>query len=167
MKVDISLQKPTKNNAKHIYNLVKDTQILDINSEYLYLLQCTHFADTCIVATIDSKIIGFVSGYIKPSCNDTLFIWQVGVSKDYRGHIIASKMLLALLNREHLQGITTLETTVSPSNHASQRVFEKLSQKLNASIVQTSYFETDDFNNAHEAEILYTIKPKEKNYENI
>jgi len=162
MKVDINLQKPTKNDAKHIYKLVKDTKVLDLNSEYLYLLQSTHFKETCIVAKVEAQIVGFVSGYIKPNAPHTLFIWQVGVDSTYRGNDIAGKMLRGLLAYENLQNITTIETTISPSNQASQRVFTKLTQSLDASITQSEYFGIEDFNHAHEAEILYTIRLKKE-----
>ncbi|MEA2028473.1 MAG: GNAT family N-acetyltransferase [Campylobacterota bacterium] len=101
MQGHLVLRKPIKSDAKYIYKLVQDTKILDINSEYLYLLQSTHFANNCIVATIDEKIVGFVSGYIKPNHPDRLFIWQVGVDSDFRGRDIAGKMLKKLLEYDN------------------------------------------------------------------
>jgi len=158
MSLDIILRKPIKNDANYIYKLVQDTKVLDINSEYLYLLQSTHFADNCIVATVEEKIVGFVSGYIKPNHPDRLFIWQVGVESDYRGNDIAGKMLRGLLAYDNHYAISIIETTISPSNKASQRVFEKLAQELDATLDKSRFFEIEDFTYAHEEEILYTIK---------
>lgn len=152
------LRKLTKDDAKHIYRLVQDTKVLDINSEYLYLLQATHFANNCIVATIDENIVGFISGYIKPNHPDTLFIWQVGVDSNYRGRDIAGKMLHSLVDYDNHHRVSIIETTISPSNKASQRVFEKFAKAYNTGVEKSRFFEIEDFTYAHEEEILYTIK---------
>ena len=84
-KIDISIRYPRKNDASEIYNLVKNSKVLDLNSEYLYLLQSTHFIDTCSVAICDEEVVGFVSGYKLPNNQNTLFIWQVAVDEKFRG----------------------------------------------------------------------------------
>ena len=57
-----TIREPEKNDAKHIYDLVKKSKVLDLNSHYLYLLQTTHFKNSCSVALFENQIIGFVSG---------------------------------------------------------------------------------------------------------
>jgi L-2,4-diaminobutyric acid acetyltransferase len=160
MSFDIILRKPVKNDAKKIYNLVKDTKVLDLNSEYLYLLQATHFNEYCAVAQEDEKIIGFVSGYLEPGHNHIYFVWQVAVDENYRGKGIASKLITEILGRDELKGVKTIHTTISPSNRSSQRVFEKLTRDINGEISSEVMFEVSDFNNAHEDEVLYKIDLK-------
>lgn len=159
-KLDIKLRVPNKDDAKKIYNLVKDTNVLDVNSEYLYLLQTTHFKEYCCVATLDDSIVGFTSGYIIPDRNDTLFIWQVAVDEIARGNGLAGKMLVDILQRDHLKNITTIHTTISPSNNSSKRLFEKLSKQYGVSFKSETMFKIEDFNNAHEDEVLYKIELK-------
>jgi L-2,4-diaminobutyric acid acetyltransferase len=159
MQLEIILRKPEKRDAKQIHILVKKTKILDVNSEYLYLLQATHFRDTCCVAQVDHEIVGFVSGYICPQDNDVFFVWQVGVDDRYRGKNMAGKMIAHLLGSESLKGIKYIHTTISPSNKASQRVFHKLANELHTAISEEIMFEVSDFNHAHEDEVLYKIGP--------
>lgn len=52
-----------------------------------------------------------------------------------------------------------INTTVSPSNNSSIRVFEKLTEELKTKIINKSFFEKEDFNNSHEEEVLYEIGP--------
>jgi L-2,4-diaminobutyric acid acetyltransferase len=163
MSFDIILRKPNKNDAKHIYNLVKSTKILDVNSEYLYLLQSTHFKDCCGVAVENEKIIGFVSGYIHPTLNDVFFVWQVAVDENFRGKGIAQRLINEILSRKNMADITKIHTTISPSNKSSQRLFEKLTQNIEGEISSETMFEVSDFNNAHEDEVLYEIKLKKEN----
>lgn len=158
--MDIKLRVPTKDDAKEIYNLVKDTNVLDVNSEYLYLLQTTHFKEYCCVATMDDSVVGFTSGYLIPDQQDTLFIWQVAVDSKARGNGLAGKMIVELLQRESLKDVQTIHTTISPSNSSSKRLFEKLSKQYGVSFENETMFKINDFNNAHEDEVLYKIQLK-------
>lgn len=157
--IDITLRKPKKSDAKQIFKLVDGTNVLDLNSEYLYLLQTTYFKDTCAVALVEDEVIGFVSGYIDPRDKNVLFIWQVGVNSKYRGRSVAKNLIIHILDSISTQGIKYIHTTISPSNSSSQRVFEKLANEFNADIQKESFFELEDFIDAHEEEILYKIGP--------
>ncbi len=158
--MNIVLKKPMKKDAKYIYELVKDTKILDLNSEYLYLLQATHFRDTCVIAEDKGDICGFVSGYIIPTEPHIFFIWQVGVDAKYKGHGIAGKMIMDILGRKELSHITQIHTTISPSNIASTRVFEKFADKYGIDFERETMFKVADFSNSHEDEVLYKIRLK-------
>ncbi|MGE4382022.1 MAG: diaminobutyrate acetyltransferase [Arcobacter sp.] len=154
------LRKPDKNDSKEIFQLIKSVGTLDLNSQYLYLLQTTHFQNTCSVAIYNKKIVGFVSGYIIPDDKETLFIWQVAVSNEVRGQNLAMKIILDIFNKNNTSNnIKYILSTVSPSNKASQRVFEKIANKLNTKIENKTLFSIDDFFDAHEEEIQYLIGP--------
>jgi len=157
-KNDIVLRKPRKEDGKKIHKLVESTKVLDVNSEYLYLLQSTHFQDLCSVATYEDKVIGFVSGYIIPNEPSTLFIWQVAVDSDFRGNDLARRLIMEIIQREELN-INYLHTTVSPSNNASIRVFEKLAEHFKTNMKSAEFFTADDFEHQHEEEVLYKIGP--------
>ena len=158
--MSISIREPIKSDAKYIYQLVKDTNVLDVNSEYLYLLQTTHFREFCSVALLEDEIVGFTSGYLIPNKEDTLFIWQVAVDSKARGQGVAGKMIMGILQRESAKNVKTIHTTISPSNSSSQKLFEKLSQNYGVSFEKETMFEISDFNDAHEDEVLYKIELK-------
>ena len=157
----IIICKPKMEDAVKIYNLVKDTKVLDLNSEYLYLLQTTHFRDFCSIAISGDKLIGFVSGYMIPNENGILFIWQVAIDSDFRGNDLARRLILNIIKNNSLN-IKYLHTTVSPSNKASLRVFEKVAQYYHTNISSHKYFEANNFSKIHEEEVLYKIGPINK-----
>lgn len=160
-KSEINICKPSKKDAQKIYKLVKSTKVLDVNSEYLYLLQTTHFRDICSVATYEDKVIGFVSGYMIPNEPNTLFIWQVAVDSDFRGNDLARRLIMDIIQREDLN-VNYLHTTVSPSNNSSIRVFEKVANHYETQMNSMEFFEASDFTNQHEEEVLYKIGPFKK-----
>lgn len=156
----IDLRRPTKNDASAIHRLVSQCPPLDLNSLYTYLLLTEHFAATCIVAQGDGATLGFVSAYTPPARPDVLFIWQVAVHEQARGRGLAKRMLEALLRRPDVAGVRYLETTVSPGNAASRRVFDLLAQELGAAINETPLFGRAMFGpQAHDDEPLLRIGP--------
>lgn len=160
----IRFELPSKSDGMAIYQLVKSCPPLDLNSSYLYFLQATHFAETCVLARQDAEILGFVSGYIHPQEPNTLFIWQVAVAEAARGQGLAKQLLLNLIQRDNLTQINKVITTISPSNKASQGVFTSFANQYGLT-VQTEEFLTEmdfissdsDQNQDHEAEELYSI----------
>lgn len=155
---EIKICKPKRGQASQIYKLVEKTKVLDLNSEYLYLLQTTHFKDVCSVAIYEDKVIGFVSAYMIPTEPNTLFIWQVAVDEAYRGNDLARRLIMEILQRDELN-VNYLHTTVSPSNKSSIRVFEKVASFYKTEMLNEEFFESSDFLNQHEKEVLYKIGP--------
>ena len=103
-----TIREPEKIDAKQIYDLVKKSKVLDLNSHYLYLLQTTHFKNSCSVALFENQIVGFVSGYYLPNENDTLFIWQVAVDENHRGKNLALNLREPLIinYQEHFSNLS-------------------------------------------------------------
>jgi L-2,4-diaminobutyric acid acetyltransferase len=158
---NIVIRKPEKSDAIEIYDLVKNSKVLDLNSEYLYLLQSTHFSPTSSVALYENKIIGFVSGYLIPEQVNDLFVWQVAVDEKFRGNDIARRLIMNIVKRDSLN-IHNIQTTVSPSNNSSLRVFKKVADELGTKIEGSKFFESNDFKDSHEEEVLYKIGPFNK-----
>lgn len=155
----INFRSPTPQDAKAIHKLVEDSKVLDVNSKYCYALIGLHFSQTSIVATCEDKIIAFVSAYLPNNSTDSLFIWQIAVSKEFQKQGLALKMLEYLNKQEKLQNIRFLQQTISPSNKASLKLFTSLAKKLNCKIDKQSLFSKEIFGQDHEEEDLYIIGP--------
>ncbi|MDP1673157.1 MAG: diaminobutyrate acetyltransferase [Burkholderiales bacterium] len=154
------LREPCITDGAAIHGLVRACPPLDLNSPYAYLLLCAHHAQSCVVAEQDDEPVGFISAYRRPDQADTVFIWQVAVAAAARGQGLALRMLEHLLARPALAGCRWLETTVTPSNAASRRVFESLATRLNARCAERTFFSKEDFQDPHhEPEMLMRIGP--------
>jgi L-2,4-diaminobutyric acid acetyltransferase len=154
------LREPKLTDSEAVYELVRDCKPLDLNSRYLYMLVATHFSRTSIVAEEDGELVGLISGYVPPDNLEVLFVWQVAVAARMRGKKLALKMLLSLLGRENLKGVSSMQTTVTPSNIASRKFFERCASRLGADLEIEPWFTRDLFgNDAHEDEELFRIGP--------
>lgn len=156
---DITFRTPHLADGQEIYALIRRSPPLDLNSRYLYFLQASHFADTCVIAESEQRIVGFISAYCKPNEPDNLFVWQVAVDESMRGRglgVLLLEQLVALQNRSELKRISA---TISPSNIASQKLFTRFASQHGYQVHKESYIEAEQFGeDAHEAEELYTLK---------
>lgn len=151
---------PRVEDGKSIWKLVRSSGVLDLNSVYCYLLLCRHNRETCAVAESRGRVVGFVTGYLPPGRDDTLFIWQIGVDSALRGRNHATRLLLELLQRGICREVSFLETTVAPSNRASRALFAALAKRLNSEILEQPCFDAETFPDGnHESENLLRIGP--------
>jgi L-2,4-diaminobutyric acid acetyltransferase len=159
----IHLRPPRITDGKSVHALIAGSPPLDTNSLYLNLLQCTHFAETCVIAEQTGSTaapLGFISGYLVPERPRTLFIWQVAVAQQARGLGLAKAMLLELIARPACAAIDHVETTITESNSASWRLFRSLARTLECPFERQSCFDRDEhLDGVHESEVLVTIGP--------
>ena len=158
----VAYRKPTLADAAAVHALIDECKPLDLNSRYAYMLLCTHFADTCAVAERDGNLLGFVSGYRKPSDDAVLFVWQVAVSPRARGQGVGKELLEEIAARPEQAQVRYLEATIGPSNRASWALFTSFATKHGAACAKEALFEPKDFGGQeHEAEQLLRIGPFE------
>ncbi len=138
---DIGFRKPVAEDGPAITALIAACPPLDGNSAYCNLLQCSDFADSCIVAERDGEIVGWISGYRPPSRAGELFVWQVAVSQRARGMGLAGRMLDQLANRPELQPIRHITTTVTAENQASWALFEGAARRRGAVLQRRRRFD--------------------------
>lgn len=156
----VHLRKPDLEDGAGVYDLIAASPPLDLNSSYCYFMFCSYFRDTSVIAESDGKTAGFISAYIVPGSEDTLFVWQVAVSADFRKMGLAGRMISAILERKNASDIRYIETTVTPSNRPSSAFFYSLAEKLNVSLKESMYIPAGLFpGEEHEDEVLYRIGP--------
>ncbi len=157
---ELRLRRPTVSDGAAIWALVRESGVLEPNTCYAYLLLCTHFAETCLVAERGGRLLGFVLGYRPPTRPEAVFVWQVGVRADCRGEGLGKRLLGRLVELPGCADATFLEATVAPSNEASNRLFLGFARELGVPCELERGFESADFGPLeHEAEPLYRIGP--------
>ncbi len=158
--MSITIRKPILTDGHPIYELARLSKPLDLNSLYSYLLIPAHFDSTSAVAETGRDIVGYVSAYIHPHQEDTIFIWQIAVHPIMRGRGLATSMLKNILKRGELSHISFLEATITPSNKRSRYLFQGLAEQLNADYKESIFLDSKLFGDTyHEVEKLLRIGP--------
>ncbi|WP_091803210.1 diaminobutyrate acetyltransferase [Prauserella marina] len=155
----VVIESPSKADGAALWRIARDSKKLDLNSSYAYVLWCLDFADTSVVARVDGKTVGFVIGYRRPAVADAALVWQVAVDDSQRGRGLAGKMLDALFARLADEGVRYLDTTITPDNEASIRLFESFAKRWEATLERSPLLAADDFPDTHEREDLFHIGP--------
>lgn len=157
---EITLRPPTELDAAPLWNLIAEVGGLERNTCYAYLLLCTHFASSSLVATRDTRLVGFVLGYRPPSHPDSMFVWQVGVHPDARGHGLATRLLEAFAELPAHRECRFLEATVGTSNEGSRALFRGFAHRRGLPCEEGPGFGAALFASAnHEDEDLFRIGP--------
>ncbi|GAA2236093.1 diaminobutyrate acetyltransferase [Streptomyces amakusaensis] len=157
-----------------IWRMARDSEVLDLNSSYSYLLWCRDFAATSLVARDpDGEPVAFVTGYIRPDRPRALVVWQIAVDRAHRGRGLAGTLLDALTARVAKErGVREVETTVTPDNTASDRLFVAYAERHGLPLEREVLFDgalfpKDSGDSAdggppavpHQPEVLYRIGP--------
>lgn len=153
---------PRVEDGAAIWRIARDSEVLDLNSSYSYLLWCRDFAATSVVARgRDGEPIAFVTGYVRPDRPEALVVWQVAVDKAHRGRGLAGVLLDALTAKvAGGRGVREIETTITPDNTASDRLFTSYAQRHDAPLSREVLFDGGLFpEGTHQPEVLYRIGP--------
>jgi L-2,4-diaminobutyric acid acetyltransferase len=156
---ELTLRGPDVADAARIWSALPRMGALERNTAYAYLLLCSHFGATGIVAERGPDLVGFVLGYRPPTDPDALFVWQVGVVPEARGQGLASRMLDALVARPGNRSARWLTATVSSDNTASLALFRGFARHRGAVCQQRRCFESSLFPEPHPGEDLLRIGP--------
>ena len=156
----IRFRPPRVTDAAPTHELISRCEPLDLNSTYAYLLFCTHFSETSAVADVEGRPLGFVAGYLKPADPSVLFIWQIAVTPEARGHGIGAGLLREVLERPNCRDVQYVEATVTPSNEPSRMLFHSLARARRVPCEESLLFRAQDFGGRHhEEEQLLRIGP--------
>nr|WP_037579010.1 diaminobutyrate acetyltransferase [Phaeacidiphilus oryzae] len=159
----MTLCRPTVADGAALWRIARDSRTLDLNSPYSYLLWCRDYADTTVVARRDGEAVGFVTGYRRPERPEVLMVWQVAVDESCRGEGLAGRMLDHLTERLRGAGVRVMETTITPDNTASRRLFAGYAARQGAELERSVLFSAEDFPGGegagHLAEELHRIAP--------
>ncbi len=156
----LEFRHPRIEDGHSIWKIVKDSGVLDENSCYAYLILCSHFADTCVVVENEGRVVGFATAYRPPLKEDVMFLWQIGMEESLRGRGIAKKLLHVLISVSACREVRYLETTVTPSNIPSRKLFQSLARDHRAHCDVTPWISSGLFKSRqHEPEHLFRVGP--------
>lgn len=96
--------------------MAKDCEPLDVHTPYTYWVVCQFFHDSCFIVEDDGKAVGSIMTILSANC---LFIWQIGVLKEYRRQGISQLLYKSVFDYARINHIDKVALTVSSDNSIS------------------------------------------------
>jgi L-2,4-diaminobutyric acid acetyltransferase len=156
---DITFRQPNPTDGLAVWQAVQQAGTLEVNSAYFYLIFCTDFADTCLVAEYNGEVIGVVVGYHPPADPQTAFCWQIGMVPHWQGRGLGKRLLSAWLALPGNRDVNWVTATVAEDNAASDSLFRGLARDLGVACEVTPHFTESLLQPGHRPEPLYRIGP--------
>jgi L-2,4-diaminobutyric acid acetyltransferase len=154
---EIRFRRPAPRDAAAVWELVRRSRTLDVNSPYAYLLVCSEFAETSVIAEAGGEIVGFVAAFRPPQRREAVFVWQIAVAERERGRGVGYRLLEQTVRAARAR---FLEATVTPSNRLSRSMFEGFARRRAVACRESSGFGAELFPGAeHEPEVRLCIGP--------
>lgn len=145
--------------GRRVWRLIGEVGSLERNSCYTYLLLCTDFAGTCVVAERDGDLLGFVLAYRPPLRPQEVFVWQVGVADTARGLGLGRRLLSFVIDQPACRDARFLTATVSSDNLPSLALFRGFANSLGVACEVGAGFPKALFAQPHADENFFRIGP--------
>ncbi|MCM3556838.1 diaminobutyrate acetyltransferase [Janibacter melonis] len=157
---DVRYRKPKVGDASTIFELVKHTPALDLNSWYYYAIFFRDFSDTSMVAEVNGEVAGFVTGYLRPQRPDTLFLWQTATTLTHGVTNLGLHLIAELVDAvQQRTPLAYVEATIDPNNRAISMQFRMLARLLKTDKSEELAFSADHFSELEHDEQLIRIGP--------
>ncbi|MFV2197088.1 diaminobutyrate acetyltransferase [Nocardiopsis sp. LOL_012] len=155
----VVFRRPVPADARAVRDLVRESDQLDDNSEYYYMIWFRDFAATSVVAELDGEVIGFLTGYRRPDAPETYFVWQEAVRPRHGIPFLGVKLFDHAVGEQLLNGARYVEATVSEENTPIVMVLKRFAKRWSAPTHKSVLFSSADFGGGHHEETLYRIGP--------
>jgi len=138
---ELFLMKASEPEFLEIYDLVRNCPPLEPYAAHLFRIITRYAGNTCYVARMGDRLVGWVMGFMAQTMDNTYFLWQVGVDPDLQGRSIAGRLLNYVEEDLSKADCIRIELTIDPENTASIRLFEKYGYRnISAGLGRTTMF---------------------------
>lgn len=154
----LEIRHPEMRDASAMHRLISETPDLDSNSAYMYALLCRDFSASCAVAFENGRLVGVLTGYLRPDAPWTYFAWQTAVSPESTRHDTAMSMYDLVLERLlQAKVVNALEMSIDDNNRAIRLLLSRLARRYHATRTLAPLFSSEELGEDHHPETLHTL----------
>ncbi|HOI76464.1 MAG TPA: GNAT family N-acetyltransferase [Methanofastidiosum sp.] len=149
----------TVEDVDRVRRFVDACKPLELHTSFTYWAIFNYFSNLCFLMIEDEKLIGFISGIRSSLDKDAVYLWQIGVSKEYRGKKYASRLIDHLIKGAIFLDCNRIQVSISPENESSYNTFLKYTKEHSynfTKIGEVKYHDT--LTGKNEYEIIYQIE---------
>ncbi|KYC53386.1 MAG: Acetyltransferase (GNAT) family protein [Candidatus Methanofastidiosum methylothiophilum] len=153
------IRKCTVEDIDSLRIFVNECKPLELHTPFTYWTLFNYFSNLCFLILDEEKVIGFISGIRSSVDKDTVYLWQIGVSKEYRGKKYASLLIDHFIKAVSDLDCNKIQVSISPENESSYNAFAKYTKENSFSFFKIGEVKyQDQLSGKDEFEILYQIE---------
>lgn len=144
--------------VERIRKFIDECKPLELHTSFTYWMLFYYFPNLCFLMLENEKILGFISGIRSSADEKVVYLWQIGVSKDYQGKKYSSILIDNFLKAALDLKCNKIQVSIDPKNLSSYQTFLKYSNNCGykfSKIGKVSYH--DKLSNEKDHELLYQI----------
>lgn len=153
------IRKCTVKDVDSVRRFVDKCKPLELHTPFTYWTLFNYFSNLCFLMEEEERILGFISGVRSSLDKDIVYLWQVGVSKEYRGKNYASLLIDHFVKAVIDIDCNKIQVSISPENESSYNAFAKYTKEHSytfSKIGEVRY--NDQLSDKKEYEILYELQ---------
>ena len=123
---DFKIRRVKEEDFFEIMNLASKCNPIPIERDSIYHLFTRYFADTCLVAEKDNKIVGYILGFFSQQDKTVAYIHNICVSPDFRRKKIGSSLYQKFFQNMKKKKCQRVFLIINPVNRLSICYHESL-----------------------------------------
>ncbi len=126
----VTLRPCISSDVEAVVRFVESCPPLDLHSSFTYWVILEYWGEMCFVASDNERMVGYVSAIGSGRDNRTFYIWQIGVSSDFRSVGLAQRLISAVVDAARRRGYREMQVSIAPDNDLSLRAFQRFALSL-------------------------------------
>ncbi|MFO7923048.1 MAG: GNAT family N-acetyltransferase [Bacteroidales bacterium] len=122
----MTITNPVNDDIPEIHRLIGRLEGLVQHPVHFYKIMFNYFGNSFFIVKEAGRVIGFTWGFISQTDKDIFFLWQIGVSEEFRGKNLAQKLIGKLIEFAKKNNCKKIHATVETGNVGSWKMFEKM-----------------------------------------
>ena len=114
---------------------------LDLHTPYTYWVCCNYYSQYCFILEHNDTPVGYIMSITNKDC---VFVWQIAVSENFRGHNLSRILIGAVVKKAVSDGYSELLVTIAPENKASYYYFYSYSKSKNFTFKKIGSLHVED-----------------------
>ena len=114
----------------------KQCDYLGVHTPYSYWIACNYFGDSCFIIKENNDVAGTI---LTVRNKDTLFVWQIGVLKEYRNKGYSQVLYDCVLDYARKNGQCKIAMSIDLTNKASFNALASFCKRNNLSFKEAGF----------------------------
>lgn len=129
----VTVRSPGPDDAGLLQTFVSTCPPLEVHTAFTYWVLGRYSSPFCFLAESEGRPCGLLTAVATARPDSSLYVWQLGVSEQWRGKGVAGLLLDHLADAMRAADMQAFEVSISPANEPSRRTFESFAERVGGS----------------------------------